>query len=112
VAFSNDGAVVKATVTPVKDATGLSTVTITVKDGKNTVSRTFAVNVEATAPPQLSAPTLTRNPDGSLTVTVTWQNGGELEWASSPTGPWTKTGNKTGTYSEPATGIKYFRVTR
>lgn len=112
VVITKDGTSATATITPVSGATGLSTVTITVNDGKTTVSRTFAVNVKTSAPPQLAAPTLVRNPDGSVTVTVTWQNGGELEWAPSPTGPWTKTGNTSGTYSETATGTKYFRVGR
>ena len=113
VTFSNDGAVVKATVTPATDVAGLATVTITVNDGKTTVPRTFAVIVKAAPAPTVAKPTVTKNADGSATLTVTWENGGELEWAPTPSGPWTKTGNTSGSYSEAvSSGAKFFRVSR
>jgi hypothetical protein len=104
-----------ATVNLVQDATGISTVTITVNDGKNTVSQTFALQVNEAEPeeaPELAKPTITVV-NGIPTITVTWTNGGELETAPGATGPWTATGNTSGTYSEPATGAsKMFRVVR
>jgi hypothetical protein len=113
VTFDTTGGVVKATINLVTDATGVATVTISVKDSATTVSQVFAVAVNTAAAPQFAAPTLTTNADGSKTITVTWQNGGELEWAESAAGPWTATGNTTGTYSEPATaGARLFRIKR
>lgn len=113
VTFDKSGAVAKATVNPVKDATGVATVTITVRDSINSASRTFAVAVNAAGTPEFARPTLTTNPDGSKTITITWQNGGELEWALSAAGPWTGTGNTSGTYSEPANAAsRLFRIKR
>ncbi len=113
VTFDTSSGVVKATINLVTDATGVATVTISVKDSVTTVSQVFAVAVNTAAAPQFATPTLTTNPDGSKTITVTWQNGGELEWAESAAGPWTATGNTSGTYSEPATAsARLFRIKR
>jgi hypothetical protein len=113
VTFDTSGAVVIATVNLVTDATGVATVTISVKDSMTTVSQTFAVQVTSAGAPKLNMPTLTTNPDGTKTITVTWEGGGELEWAASPLGPWTGTGNTSGTYSEPATAVaRNYRVKR
>ena len=113
VTFDTTGGAVTATVNLVTDATGIATVTISVKDTVNTASQVFAVAVNAAAAPEFAAPTITTNPDGSKTLTITWENGGELEWAVSAAGPWTGTGNKTGTYSEPATAAsRLFRIKR
>ncbi|MBL9138490.1 MAG: proprotein convertase P-domain-containing protein [Verrucomicrobiales bacterium] len=101
-----------ATVNLVTDATGIATVTITVNDGKNSVEQTFALSVtEADVePPTLAVPTLSLV-NGSLVITVTWEGGGTLEYATSPTGPWITTGNSSGSFSEPATGVqKYYRI--
>jgi hypothetical protein len=45
-------------------------------------------------------------------ITVQWTGGGTLESAPSLAAPitWTTTGNSTGSFSEPATGTKYYRV--
>lgn len=113
VTFDVSGSTVKATVNPVTDATGIATVTITVKDTVNTVSQTFAVSVEEAVPPTIAVPTITTNPDGSKTLTLTWTNGGELEWAPAADGPWTGTGNTSGTYTETVTGgSRMFRIKR
>jgi hypothetical protein len=61
-----------------------------------------------TAPPRLAAPTLAGG-----NVTLTWSNGGTLESAPSPNGPWTSTGDSDGSYTEPASAAaKFFRVRR
>ncbi|MGE4180666.1 MAG: proprotein convertase P-domain-containing protein [Limisphaerales bacterium] len=113
VTFDTSSATVTATVNLVKDATGVATVTISVRDSASTASQVFALQVTSAAAPQLAKPTVTTNPDGSKTLTVTWQNGGELEYSDSAVGPWLGTGNTSGTYSEPATSpSRVFRVRR
>ncbi len=113
ITFDTSTASVTATVNLVKDATGVATVTISVRDSASTASQVFALQVTSAQAPTLAKPTITTNPDGSKTLTVTWQNGGELESAGSAVGPWTGTGNTSGTYSEPATAAsKVFRVKR
>jgi len=113
VTFNATATSVTATVNPVKDATGVSTVTITADDGKNKVSQVFAVAVNQAPEPEFAKPTLTTNADGSKTITLTWENGGELEYADSAVGPWVKTGNTSGSYSEPATSAsRVYRVRR
>jgi hypothetical protein len=98
---------------PVTDATGVSAVTVTIDDGANKVTRTFAVTVKTAAAPEVAIPVLTVAPDGTRSITVTWENGGELEWATSAAGPWTKTGNTTGSYTEVVSaGAKLFRIVR
>ncbi|MCC7376103.1 MAG: proprotein convertase P-domain-containing protein [Verrucomicrobiales bacterium] len=101
-----------ATVHLVTDATGIATVTITANDGKNQVEQTFALSVtEAdTEPPTLAQPTVAVV-NGAVVITVTWDGGGTLEYATSPLGPWITTGNSSGSFSEPATGVqKYYQV--
>lgn len=113
VTFDTTGGVVKATINPVKDATGVATVTISVKDTVNIASRTFAVGVNAAQPPKFEAPGITTNPDGSKSITITWSNGGELEYADSAVGPWTATGNTSGSFTEPVgTGSRVYRIRR
>lgn len=61
-----------------------------------------------TVPPQIAPPVVAA---GNLTVT--WSNGGTLESAPSPAGPWTSTGDSDGSYTEPTSaGAKFFRVRR
>lgn len=111
--FDQTGAKPKATVVLGKDKTGIAVVTITVNDGKTTVSQSFALQVNEAPVPKLANPAVTSNPDGTLTVVVTWENDGELEWSLSPTGPWTKTGNTSGRYTEITTQqVKFFQITR
>jgi hypothetical protein len=100
-----------ATVGLVTDATGIGTVTITVNDGDNIVSRTFALSV-STSPnaPVLATPVISEV-GGVKTITVTWTNGGQLETAPAATGPWTGTGNTSGSFSEPVSGpAKFYRI--
>ncbi|MBX3745456.1 MAG: proprotein convertase P-domain-containing protein [Verrucomicrobiae bacterium] len=113
VTFDISSGAAVATIGLVTDATGIATVTISVNDGKTTVSRTFALSVsEGTAAPVVSKPTLSVV-GGVVTITVTWSGGGELETATSPNGPWTGTGNTSGSFSEAASGLnKYYRVRR
>jgi hypothetical protein len=60
-------------------------------------------------PPQIDEPTLS---DGS--ISFTWSNGGELETAPSVDGPWTATGNQSGSLDEnvSTTEDKFYRVKR
>ena len=107
------GAAAVATVVLGKDKTGIAVVTITVNDGANSVSQSFALQVDEAPAPTLAKPTVARNLDGTMTVVVTWQGGGELEWATSASGPWTKTGVSTGRYTEVTSqGAKIYRVVR
>ena len=111
--FDQTGAKPKATVLLGKDKTGIAVVTITVDDGKTKVSQSFALQVTEAADPELATPSVTRNADGTLTVVVTWDNGGELEWSTSAAGPWNKTGNTSGRYTVVTSqGFMFFRVTR
>ena len=50
----------------------------------------------------------------SGTITIQWTGGGTLESAPGLAAPitWTTTGNSSGSFSEPATGTKYYRVKR
>jgi hypothetical protein len=102
-----------ATVNLVEDATGVATVTIRVSDGRTQVSQTFALQVVADeTEPQLAVPTLSVV-DGVLTINLTWEHGGELEYADSAIGPWMRTGNTSGSFSEPAAqGSRVYRVVR
>jgi hypothetical protein len=59
-----------------------------------------------------SAPHLTSSLSGN-TLTISWTGGGELESATDVTGPWTGTGNSTGTATvtiPPGAGTKFYRV--
>lgn len=112
VTFDTSSGLAVATINPVKDATGVATVTIAVRDSKTTVSRTFAVLVTTALPPTVATPSLSVV-EGVLTVTITWDGGGELEWAPSALGPWTGTGNTSGSFSEPASAsARIYRVKR
>jgi hypothetical protein len=112
VTFEVNGSAVSATVALVKDATGIAVVTISVNDGKTTVSQSFALQVNVPPPPKL-VPSVTTNPDGSKTFTVTWENGGELQYSDSPAGPWVGTGNTSGSFSETISeGYRFYRVWR
>lgn len=107
------GEAVTLKLTPKLDATGVSTITFSVNDGKSTVERVFSFGVSAAPLPKMSLPVVTTNPDGTRTITITWTDGGELEVADGPLGPWTKTGNRTGTFSgSAAVGSKFYRVSR
>lgn len=113
VTFDISSGAAVATLGLVTDATGIATVTISVNDGKTTVSRTFALAVtQGTTAPRLGTPSLSVV-EGVVRITVTWTGGGELETAPSPIGPWTGTGNTSGSFSEAATGgNNYYRVRR
>lgn len=92
-----------------KDVVGLSTVTIGVTDGANSDEQTFALQVTAAPPPELK---VSFNP-ANRTVTVTWTNGGELEVAESPIGPWVGTGDTSGSLTALAEGkARFARVRR
>ena len=67
----------------------------------------WALNKTVTALPVITSATLS-----SGNITVQWTGGGTLESAPSLAAPitWTSTGNSTGSFSEPATGTKYYRV--
>jgi subtilisin-like proprotein convertase family protein len=115
VGFDFDQTGAKPTVTLLlgQDKTGIAVVTITADDGKSKVSQSFALQVTEASTPELAIPSVTRNPDGTLTVVVTWENGGELEWSLNVTGPWIKTGNTSGRYTEiTAQSRKIYRVSR
>lgn len=69
---------------------------------------TSVTQVPPAGDPEISDPTIT----GGV-ISFTWINGGTLETAPTPTGPWTTTGNSSGSFSEPvAPGNKYYRVKR
>jgi subtilisin-like proprotein convertase family protein len=98
-----------ATITPVAGQTGAALMTFTVSDSSGgTSSQSFALAViEAVEPPVLA---IVR---AGNSVTVTWENGGELEIADSVLGPWNKSGNTSGTYTEAITAAaRFFRVAR
>ena len=47
--------------------------------------------------------------DGNFTIT--WTGGGEIETATDINGPWTPSGNTSGSFMEPvASGNKFFRI--
>lgn len=69
---------------------------------------TSVVQVPPAGDPVISSPTVT----GGV-ISFTWTNGGTLETAPSPTGPWTSTGNSSGSFSEPVgPGSKFYQVKR
>jgi subtilisin-like proprotein convertase family protein len=72
---SNDGTTIRVRLVPVTDATGVSAVTVTIDDGANKVTRSFAVTVKTAAAPEVAIPVLTVAPDGTRSITVTWENG-------------------------------------
>jgi len=112
VTFQVNGSAVSATVALVKDETGIAVVTISVNDGKTTVSQSFALQVNVPPPPVLT-PAVKTNPNGSKTITITWSDGGELQYSDSPAGPWTGTGNTSGTFTETISqGFRFYRVWR
>jgi hypothetical protein len=101
-----------ATVNLVQNASGIATVTITVSDGSGQSSRTFALSVSGEGGPVIAEPEITQV-GGVATINITWTGGGQLETAPSPTGPWTATGNSSGSFSEPVTGTaKFYRIRR
>lgn len=64
-------------------------------------------------PADSEQPSLGRPALAGGNVTFTWTGGGTLESAPAVNGPWTSTGNSTGSYTEPASEAgKYFRVRR
>ena len=60
-------------------------------------------------PPEIDAPVIS---NGS--ISFTWSNGGELETAPSVDGPWTGTGNQSGSLDESVDTAenKFYRVRR
>lgn len=75
--------------------------------GRPVTSVTLAPPVQAA--PVISPPTVTGG-----NITITWSNGGTLETAPTVNGPWTTTGNASGSFSEAVApgGNKYYRVKR
>lgn len=67
----------------------------------------WAINKTVTTLPVITSARLS-----SGNITVQWTGGGTLESAPSLAAPitWTTTGNSSGSFSEPATGTKYYRV--
>jgi hypothetical protein len=116
VTFDTSTGTAIATITPVTNQIGAALMTISVSDSPNSTaqsSQLFALSVAEAVPAPVLDIVIATNPNGSKTVTVTWENGGELETADSVVGPWTKTGNSSGTFSEPATAAtRFFRVAR
>jgi hypothetical protein len=72
-------------------------------------TRTVAEPELPADPPVVAAPSMSGG-----NITITWGNGGELETAPALDGPWTGTGNQSGSVTEPisAAGDKYYRVRR
>jgi len=69
---------------------------------------TTVVLTPPAGPPSISQPVIVGG-----NMTFTWTNGGTVATAPEVTGPWTSTGNASGSYSQPiAPGMKYFRVKR
>jgi len=69
---------------------------------------TSVVLVPPTQPPAIALPTIAGG-----NVTITWSNGGTLYSAPAATGPYTTTGNSSGTFTEPASGgAKFYQVQR
>jgi hypothetical protein len=67
-----------------------------------------AVNYMAVPKTVLEAPVIA---DGN--ITINWSGEGELETATEINGPWTPTGNTSGSFSEAlGDGNKYYRITR
>jgi len=66
-------------------------------------------SIPPAAQPQITSATLAAG-----RITIQWNNGGTLEYATSLNSPitWTPTGNSSGTFSEPAAGTKFYRVKR
>ena len=58
------------------------------------------------------APQITVTSSGG-NITITWTNGGELLTATDVAGPWTTTGDTSGSHTEPiGTGNKFFQIRR
>jgi hypothetical protein len=60
-----------------------------------------------TEPPNITSVTAS---GGS--IVIVWIRGGTLESAPTVLGPWTSTGNSSGTFTEPLDGAKFYRVKR
>ena len=60
-------------------------------------------------PPQITSAAISAG-----RITIQWSNGGTLESTTSLSSPinWTTTGNSSGTFSETATGTKFYRVSK
>jgi uncharacterized surface protein with fasciclin (FAS1) repeats len=109
--WTKDGADLEAATNPV----------LTLADAQVSDSGTYAVRVsnpggsitssDATVtviflPPIMGQPTVV---DGN--ITITWTGGGEIETATDINGPWTPSGNTSGSFMEPLdSGNKFFRI--
>lgn len=73
------------------------------------VSEVELLGAGGTPPPPIRL-TITRSGNN---ITITWTGGGTLESADAVTGPYTSTGNSTGTFTTTASGAaKFYRVTK
>ena len=81
---------------------------VLINDSTNTAFKAYRAAATAQLPPQITSATISTG-----TITIQWSNGGTLESTTSlSTTPinWTPTGNSSGTFSEAATGTKFYRV--
>jgi len=70
-------------------------------------------NVRITEGVITAVPQITNISKSGSNVTITWINGGTLEWTAALTGAttqWTSTGDADGSYDETVAGTKFFRV--
>jgi hypothetical protein len=70
-------------------------------------------NVRITEGAIVTPPQITNIAKSGSSVTITWINGGTLEWTAALTGgttQWTSTGDADGSYNEAVAGTKFFRV--
>jgi hypothetical protein len=70
---------------------------------------TFVEIYALPTPAEPAALTISRS--GSQ-ITITWRNAGTLQSSPAVTGPWTPTGNSSGTYTETIEATRFFRVVR
>ena len=81
----------------------------------NSATNTSAIKAYRAAAAAQPAPQITSATISGGNINIVWSNGGTLESTTSlSTSPinWTTTGNSSGTFSESATGTKFYRVKR
>jgi hypothetical protein len=70
--------------------------------------KAYRASTVAQPPPRITSAVIS----GGV-ITIQWVNGGTVEFTTVlPATQWTTTGNSSGTFSEPATGTKFYRVKR
>ena len=80
----------------------------------NDSASTSAIKAYRAAAMAQPAPQITGAAISAGRITIQWSNGGTLESTTSLSSPinWTTTGNSSGTFSETATGTKFYRVSK